>query len=227
MPVSRSLDHRLAGVQKAACSILTRILTHFLPDDDNFLTRTMQTRISQIPNLCSILDCELQSRNEDRWQNIRRGASALIWLVAEDETDIRMLITTMFQVWGKQAVAYENGQRVWDWLDALEQPGGPSDGLPELVLMDIRMPGKKGNEVARRMRSLPQFRTVPIILMTAFALTEDERREMMTADGVDQIIHKPLPDFEQLRALLHQAVERKARLAETGQTAHEPHSPAR
>ncbi|MGQ9907607.1 MAG: response regulator [Candidatus Flexifilum sp.] len=151
----------------------------------------------------------------------------MIWLVAEDETDIRMLITTMFQVWGKQPVAYENGQKVWDWLDAFEGPGVPADALPELVLMDIRMPGKKGNEVARRMRSMPQFNAVPIILMTAFALTEDERREMMTADGVDQIIHKPLPDFEQLRALLHQAVERKARLAETESASHDPHPPAR
>lgn len=154
------------------------------------------------------------------------GAPALIWLIAEDETDIRMLITTMAQVWGKNAVAYENGQKVWDWLDVLEKEGSTPGPLPELVLMDIRMPGKKGNEVARRMRSLPQFNRIPIILMTAFALTESERQEMMTADGVDQIIHKPLPDFEQLRVLLHQAVEEKARLGESGKPAHEPDTSA-
>lgn len=132
----------------------------------------------------------------------------MIWLIAEDEADIRLLITTMAQVWGKQAVAYENGQKVWDWLDGFET-GAVTGPLPELVLMDIRMPGKKGNEVARRMRQLAQFNPVPIVLMTAFSLSESERQAMMQADGVDQIIYKPLPDFDQLRAILQKVVDHK------------------
>jgi len=132
----------------------------------------------------------------------------LIWLIAEDEADIRLLITMMVQVWGKQAVAYENGQKVWDWLDGFEN-GSIADPLPELVLMDIRMPGKKGNEVARRMRSIAQFNLVPIVLMTAFSLSEGERQAMMQADGVDQIIYKPLPDLDQLRIMLQNIVEHK------------------
>ena len=75
--------------------------------------------------------------------------------------------------------------------------------------MDIRMPGKKGNEVAKRMRTLPQFAHTPIVLMTAYSLSESERKEMMTSDGVDQILNKPLPDFDQLRIILHDLVERK------------------
>lgn len=129
----------------------------------------------------------------------------MIWLVAEDEADIRNLITMMVQVWGHNAVAFENGQKVWDWLDAIEH-GTYKDPLPELVLMDIRMPGKRGNEVAHRMRKLPALERTPIVLMTAFAMTESERMEMIARDGVDQIIHKPLPDFEQLREILHNIV---------------------
>lgn len=136
----------------------------------------------------------------------------MIWLIAEDETDIRLLITTMAQVWGKQAVAYENGQKVWDWIDSVEA-GNPTGTLPELVLMDIRMPGKKGNEVARRMRTLPQFDRIPIVLMTAFALNENERQAFIQADGVDQIIYKPLPDFDQLRVMLQNIVEHKRKPA--------------
>jgi CheY-like chemotaxis protein len=132
----------------------------------------------------------------------------LSWLIAEDEADIRNLIATMIQVWGHNPVAYENGQKVWDWLDAVEQ-GTAKDPLPELVLMDIRMPGKKGNELANRMRTLPSFKRTPIVLMTAFSLSESERNEMIQQDGVDQIIHKPLPDFEQLRILLHNIVTTK------------------
>jgi len=132
----------------------------------------------------------------------------LSWLIAEDEADIRNLIATMIQVWGHNPIAYENGQKVWDWLDAVEQ-GTAKDPLPELVLMDIRMPGKKGNELAHRMRSLPSFNRTPIVLMTAFSLSENERNEMIQQDGVDQIIHKPLPDFEQLRILLHNILTTK------------------
>ena len=71
------------------------------------------------------------------------------------------------------------------------------------------MPGKKGNEVAQRMRTLPQFARTPIVLMTAYSLSESERKAMMTGDGVDHILNKPLPDFEQLRTILHDLVTRK------------------
>lgn len=132
----------------------------------------------------------------------------MVWLVAEDETDIRVLITTMIQVWGHNTVAYENGQKVWDWLDKLDA-GEPLPAPPDLVLMDIRMPGKKGNEVAARMRNLPAFARTPIVLMTAFTMNDAERREMIERDGADRIIQKPLPEFEALRKLLHDAISEK------------------
>jgi CheY-like chemotaxis protein len=75
--------------------------------------------------------------------------------------------------------------------------------MPEFALMDIRMPGKKGNEIATRMRSMPALNDMPIVLMTAFTLNEQERDALLTDAGVDQVIGKPLPDFEELRVLLH------------------------
>jgi len=131
-----------------------------------------------------------------------------VWLVAEDETDIRVLITTMISVWGYQAVAFENGQKVWDWLDQIEADAFIGT-LPDLVLMDIRMPGKKGNEVANRMRSIAKLDRTPIALMTAFSLSDGERKEMIDQDGVDTIISKPLPDFDQLRQILQALIEKK------------------
>ena len=128
-------------------------------------------------------------------------------LIAEDEADIRNLIAMMCQVWGHNTVTFENGQKVWEWLDNVER--GEAKTLPELVLMDIRMPGKKGNEIAQRMRSFREFERTPIVLMTAFSLSETERQEMMTADGVDHILSKPLPDFEQLRLTLDGVLTQK------------------
>ena len=129
------------------------------------------------------------------------------WLIAEDEADIRNLITVMCQVWGHTPITFENGQKVWDWLDTLE--AGSTNSLPELVLMDIRMPGKRGNEIAHRMRTIPALQDTPIVLMTAFSLSDSERAEMMRGDGVDHILNKPLPDFEQLRAILHTIVRER------------------
>ena len=132
----------------------------------------------------------------------------MIWLVAEDETDIRVLITTMIQVWGHQTAAYENGQKVWDWLDRMEA-GDSTIAPPELVLMDIRMPGKKGNEVAARMRTVPSLAKTPIVLMTAYSMTDAERTDLLERDGADLVIQKPLPEFDQLRKLLHDLVQSK------------------
>jgi CheY-like chemotaxis protein len=138
--------------------------------------------------------------------------AALTWLIAEDEADIRNLVALMCQAWGHTPQTFENGQKVWDWLDGVEK--GEQTELPELILMDIRMPGKKGNEVARRMRSMEKLQHTPIVLMTAYSLNEQERQDMTTQDGVDRILSKPLPDFDQLRIILHEIIQQK-------QTAHE------
>ena len=131
----------------------------------------------------------------------------MTWLIAEDEADIRNLVALMCQAWGHTPVTFENGQKVWDWLDTVEKDEQPE--LPELILMDIRMPGKKGNEVANRMRKLEKFQHTPIVLMTAFSLNDEERQDMIAKDGVDRIINKPLPDFDQLRIILHEIVQQK------------------
>ena len=128
------------------------------------------------------------------------------WLIAEDEADIRVLVATMCRLWGHEPLVFENGQQVWDWLDAVEADRY-AEPLPNLVLMDIRMPGKRGNEIARRMRTLTPFKQRPIVLMTAFALNAGERSRMVENDGVDYIIGKPLPDFEELRTLLHNLID--------------------
>lgn len=133
---------------------------------------------------------------------------ALHWLIAEDEADIRNLVAMMCQVWGHVPMPFESGKKAWDWLDLVES--GEYDGpLPEFALMDIRMPGYRGNEVALRIRQTAAVQHIPIVLMTAFVLTEEERKEMIENYGVDQIINKPLPEFEELRRFLHDVIKSK------------------
>lgn len=130
------------------------------------------------------------------------------WLIAEDEADIRMLVSTMTQVWGHTPMPFESGQKAWDFLEKV-QSGDYTKPLPDFALMDIRMPGYWGNEVARKIRETDMLKNIPIVLMTAFVLSEEERRTMMADYGVDHIINKPLPDFMQLKNLLEDIIQRK------------------
>lgn len=132
----------------------------------------------------------------------------LIWLIAEDEADILNLVATMATVWGHTPLTFETGQKVWNWLDEVEADKYQGK-MPDFVLMDIRMPGKKGNELAQRMRTVTGLKQIPIALMTAFSLSGDEKSAMMRADGVDQIIAKPLPSFMELQKVLNQIIEDK------------------
>lgn len=64
---------------------------------------------------------------------------------------------------------------------------------PDLILMDLRMPGVSGFEAMRTLRVDPRFTKVPIVALTAHAL-QSEREAAATA-GFDAVIAKPcLPD---------------------------------
>ena len=130
------------------------------------------------------------------------------WMVVEDELDIRNIIKVLFQAWGRGTVEFRDGNEAFAWLDAVES--GTYEGeLPDLALMDIRMPGHFGNEVARRIRTVEILRHIPIVLMTAFSLTDTERQSMMLDDGVDYIINKPLPDMMELKMTLDDIYAKK------------------
>lgn len=130
------------------------------------------------------------------------------WLIVEDEADIRNLVAMMCQVWGNTPITYESGQKAWDWLETIET-GTYNGDLPDFALMDIRMPGKRGNEISARIRSIPAIQHIPVVLMTAFVMSEEEMEEMKRDYGVDAVINKPLPDFDQLRTMLYDVIEKK------------------
>ena len=75
---------------------------------------------------------------------------------------------------------------------------------PDLVLMDIQMPGMDGLETTRRLRALQdagQLRRFPIIALTAHAMDSDRKASL--AAGMDEHLTKPV-QLEQLRSVLRQ-----------------------
>jgi two-component system cell cycle response regulator DivK len=66
---------------------------------------------------------------------------------------------------------------------------------PDLILMDIQLPDISGLEACRRLKRDPATQTIPVVAVTAFAMTGDERRARDS--GCDGYITKPimLPPF--------------------------------
>lgn len=102
--------------------------------------------------------------------------------VVEDNADNRLLLQAILG--GEyRIVEYENGS------DALV---GLQAERPDLVLLDISLPGMDGNEILSRIRIDESLRSLPVIALTAHAMTGD--REKYLAAGFDDYVTKPIVD---------------------------------
>ena len=102
--------------------------------------------------------------------------------VVEDNADNRLLLQAILD--GQyDLVEYDNG------VDAL---AGLSASLPDLVLLDISLPGMDGNEILARIRADEGLRQLPVIALTAHAMSGD--REKYLAAGFNDYVTKPIVD---------------------------------
>lgn len=132
----------------------------------------------------------------------------MTWLLVEDDPDIRNFVQMVITVWGEKPLPFPDGRAAWAWLDSVED-GSYQGELPELALMDIRMPGHTGDEIAARIRRTDCIKDIPIVLMTAFTLSEAEIAEMQRRAGFDHLINKPLPELDRLQQLLYSVRDRR------------------
>jgi CheY-like chemotaxis protein len=65
-----------------------------------------------------------------------------------------------------------------------------SDRSPQLILMDIQLPGSDGFTALTRLRSDPQTASIPVVAVTAFAMTAD--RDRCLTSGFDGYLEKPI-----------------------------------
>jgi CheY-like chemotaxis protein len=106
--------------------------------------------------------------------------------LVEDNADNRLLVHAILEDL-YELDDYETG------VDAL---GGLQADTPDLVLLDISLPGMDGTEVLRRIRADEQVRRLPVIALTAHAMAGD--REKYLAMGFDAYVTKPIVDEEVL-----------------------------
>jgi CheY-like chemotaxis protein len=79
-------------------------------------------------------------------------------LIAEDERDIRDLVAFTLRFAGHEVVAVGNGE------EAVETA---RIEMPDLILMDVRMPRMTGYEACEKMKADPQIKDIPVVFLSA------------------------------------------------------------
>ena len=123
-------------------------------------------------------------------------------LIAEDERDIRELVDYSLQFGGFTVVQVTNG------VDAVARA---QTELPDLILMDVRMPKMTGYEACRQMKAIPALRDIPVVFLSA----KGQETEIQTGleAGAEEYILKPFaPDelVKQVQAVLERVARRRA-----------------
>ncbi len=117
-------------------------------------------------------------------------------LVADDEKSVRFLLSQMLEKEGYEIVEAENGENTLDIFKSEK---------PDMILIDAMMPILDGLSTCRRLRSMPEGKSVPILMITG--LDDDSIVDMAFEAGVSDFITKPF-QFSVLR----QRVKRMLRL---------------
>lgn len=89
-----------------------------------------------------------------------------------------------------RAVLESHGFEVLEAVDAAECFEVLARHKPDLVLMDIQLPGKDGLQITRELRANPDLQDLVIVAMTAHAMLGDEKR--ITEAGCDGYLPKPI-----------------------------------
>ena len=108
----------------------------------------------------------------------------MIWCV-EDDPSIREIIVYALNSTGIEAFGFEDGQIFWDTLQERQ---------PDLVLLDVMLPGLDGIELLTRMKGTERFRDIPVIMATAKG-TEFDKVQSLDL-GADDYLVKPFGMME-------------------------------
>jgi DNA-binding response OmpR family regulator len=112
-------------------------------------------------------------------------------LIVEDEPDLRRYLARVFKRDGYNVVAMPDAESA---LAALEDSNRPAE--PQLILLDVMLPGKSGLELLVLLRQRPATARVPVIVMTGRAGTENAVEALLT--GADDYVVKPFDTAELL-----------------------------
>jgi two-component system, OmpR family, alkaline phosphatase synthesis response regulator PhoP len=109
----------------------------------------------------------------------------MIWCV-EDDASTRDIEVYALESTGFEARGFEDGNAFWQALQT-EEP-------PELVVLDVMLPGIEGTELLSRMKSTPELRDIPVVMATAKSAEYDKVQGL--DKGADYYLVKPFGVME-------------------------------
>ena len=137
--------------------------------------------------------------------------SSMTWLIVEDDASFRDIVTTMCELWGVNTIVFPDGRQAADWLKGTG--ANKKNEAPDLALLDIRIPGLQGHEVAAEIRRHPELSNIGIILMTAYELPGEEQQRIMAVSDADLLMFKPLPMMEELMKIARDIITKREKNA--------------
>ncbi len=117
-------------------------------------------------------------------------------MVVDDEEDIRLTVGQILEVSGYEVITAETGM---DCLEKLERE------RPDLVILDIMMPGMSGWDVAARIKENDDWNNIPIVFLTAKG---DDMSVGMGGLASEEYIVKPF-DVQRLKACVERIFKEK------------------
>ncbi len=123
-----------------------------------------------------------------------RDNNLQIVYIAEDDENIREMVVYALNSTGFKAVGFESGVLFWEAL---------KKETPDLVLLDIMLPGDDGIVILKNIRSSEKYKKIPVIMLTAKGTEYDRIRGLDF--GADDYIVKPFSIMEtisRIRAVL-------------------------
>jgi len=114
--------------------------------------------------------------------------------VVEDNADNRLLLHAFLSD-RYEIVEYENGPAALEGFKARR---------PDLVLLDVSLPGMDGLQVLNRLRGDEKLKTLPVIALTAHAMHGD--RERFLKAGFNDYVSKPIVDEQVLFAAIQKQI---------------------
>jgi DNA-binding response OmpR family regulator len=111
-------------------------------------------------------------------------------LLVEDELNIIEAIRFLLSREGWQVHTHDNGADAVDVMRSL---------LPDLVILDVMLPGKSGFDILEELRADEEIQDLPVLMLTARGQSRD--REMAEKAGVSRFMTKPFSNAEVLTAV--------------------------
>lgn len=105
--------------------------------------------------------------------------------ILEDDASIRKLVVYTLQSQGMEAEGFERPSQFWEAMEKKR---------PDLVLLDIMLPEEDGIQVLKRIRTMPNTKTLPVIMLTARGTEYD--KVLGLDQGADDYVAKPFGMME-------------------------------